>query len=64
VQVKLPFRRFPCVAAVPREETTFSCLLLEVEIDQFRLEEEGEEQGEPVIQVSDSEVELDRFLGV
>ena len=64
MQVKLPFRRSPCVAAVPREETTSSRLLLEVEIDQFRLEEEGEEQGEPVIQVLDSEDELDRFLGV
>ena len=50
--------------AVLREETASSRLSLEVEIDQFHLEKEGEEQGEHVVQVPDSEDELDRFLGV
>jgi len=35
-----------------------------MEIDQFQLKEGREEQGEPVIQVLDSEDELDRFSGV
>ena len=34
------------------------------EIDQFWFEEEREEQGEPVIEVSDSEDELDNSSGV
>ena len=49
VQVKLPSHHFPSEKAVPREETTFSHLSLEVEIDQFQLKEGREEQGEPVI---------------
>ena len=41
-----------------------SRLSLEEEIDQFRLEEERKEQREPVIQVSNSEDELDRSSGL
>lgn len=55
-----PFCRSPREAAVLRKETASSCLSLEGDIDQFHLEE----QGEHVVQVSDSEDELDRFLGV
>ena len=64
VQVKLPSCRSSRETAVLREETAFSRLSLEVEINWFHLEEERERQGELVIQVSDSEGELDRFLGV
>ena len=49
VELPLPSRRSPCEDAVLREETTSSWLSLEAEIDQFHLEEEGEEQEEPVI---------------
>ena len=49
VQVEFPSRCSPHEAVVLREETTFLHLSLEVEIDQFHLEEEREEQGEPVI---------------
>ena len=62
--VELPFHRSPREVATPREETASSRLSLEAEIDQFRLKEEGKELGEPVVQVSDSEDELDRFSGV
>ena len=64
MQVKLPSCRSPRETVVLREETVFSRLSLEVEINWFHLEEEREKQGDPVIQVSDSEGELDRFLGV
>ena len=64
MQVKLPSCRSPRETVVLREETAFSRLSLEVEINWFHLEEEREKQGDPVIQVSDSEGELDRFLGV
>ena len=47
--IKLPSLHFPCEAVVLREETASSQLSLEVEIDQFHLEEEGEGQEEPVI---------------
>ena len=47
-----------------REETALSRLSLEVEIDQFHLEDKREEQGEQVVQVPDSEDELDRVSGV
>ena len=49
VPVELPSRRFPYKATVPREETTSSRLSFETEIDQFHLEEEKEEQEEPVV---------------
>ena len=49
VELPLPSPRSPCEDAVLREETTLSWLSLEAEIDQFHLEEEGEEQEEPVI---------------
>ena len=64
MQVKLPSCHSPRETVVLREETVFSRLSLEVEINWFHLEEEREKQGDPVIQVSDSEGELDRFLGV
>ena len=64
MQVKLPSCHSPRETVVLREETAFSRLSLEVEINWFHLEEEREKQGDPVIQVSDSEGELDRFLGV
>ncbi|XP_030924739.1 uncharacterized protein LOC115951728 [Quercus lobata] len=63
VQVELPFHRSPREATVPKEEIASSCLSLKVEIDQFQLEEERKEQGEPMIQVTDSKDELDRFSG-
>ena len=50
--------------AILRKKTGSSCLSLEEEIDQFQLEEEREEQGEPVIQVLNSEDELDRSSGL
>nr|POE76684.1 hypothetical protein CFP56_76376 [Quercus suber] len=64
MQVELPPHRYPHEAAVPREETAFLRLSLEEEINQFQLKEEREEQGEPVIQVSDSEDKPDRSLSV
>ena len=64
MQVKLPSHHFPSEKAVPREETASSHLSVEVEIDQFQLKEGREEQGEPVIQVLDSEDELDKFSSV
>ena len=60
VELPPPPSTLPPEAAVLREETASSQLSLEVEIDQFRLEEEGEEQEEPMIQVSNLEGELDR----
>ena len=62
--VKLPSCRFPPKIAVLREETTSSRLSLETKIDQFHLEEKKEEQEEPMIQVLDSEDELDRSSSV
>jgi len=62
--VELPFHCSPREVAALREETASSCLSLKVEIDQFCLEEEGEEPGELVVQVSISKDELERFSGV
>ena len=56
--IELPLQRSPLEVAVPREETTSSCLYLEAEINQFCFEEEEEALGRPV-EVSDSEGELD-----
>ena len=60
--VELPFHRSPHEVAAPREETASSRLSLEIEIDQFQLEEDKEGLGEPLIQVLDLEGELDRGL--
>ena len=57
--VELPFHRSPREVAILREETASSCLSLKAEIDQFRLEEKGEAQEEPV-EISNSDGELDR----
>ena len=62
--VELLAHRFPREKVILREETASSRLSLNAEINQFHLEEEGEEQGEPVIQVSDSKDKPDRFSGV
>ena len=60
VPIELPSNRAPLEVAVPKEEIASSRLSFEVEIGQFRLEEEGKEQEEHVIQVSDSEGELNK----
>ena len=44
VPIKLPSLHFPYETGVLKEETASSQLSLEAEIDQFRLEEEGEGQ--------------------
>ena len=59
--VKLPLQRVPRELAALRVETAISCLSLEAEIDQFRLEEEGEVPDRPV-ELSDSETKSDRFF--
>ena len=60
MQVDLPTRRFPHEAAVLREETTSSRLSFETEIDQFRLEDKGEEQEKPMVQASNLGEKPDR----
>ena len=50
--VELPPQLAFLKVAAPREETTSSRLSLEEEIDQFQLEEEREELGDPVIHIS------------
>ena len=50
MQVELPSHCSPREAAIPREEIASSHLSLEVEINQFQLKEEREEQGKLVIQ--------------
>ena len=62
--IELPLHHALPKATAPREETASSRLSLEEEIDQFQLEEEKEEQGAPIIHVSNSEDEFDRFSGV
>ena len=47
-----------------REKTASSHLSFKAKIDQFQLKEDREEQGEPVIQVSDSREEFDRSFPV
>ena len=59
-----PPYRAPFEAMVMREKTASSHLSLKAKIDQFQLKEDREEQGEPVIQVSDSREELDRSFPV
>ena len=63
VQVELPSHHSPHEVVALREETASSRLSLEAKIDQFYLEE-GLEQREPVIQVSDSEDERDRSSSI
>ena len=58
--VELPIQRVPQEVATSREETASTHLSLEVEIDQFYLEEEGEVPERP-IELSDSEADFDRF---
>ena len=61
---EFPSCHSPHEATVLREETASSQLSLEIEIDQFHLEEKREEQEGPVIQVAYSKDELDRSSGV
>ena len=58
--VELPLQCVPKKVAAPREETVFSHLSLEAEIDQFRLEEEGEVP-DRLVELSNSKTEFDRF---
>ena len=58
--VELPIQRSPRVVVAQREETATSRLSLEVEIDQFYLEEDKEERENPIIQLPDFEDKLDR----
>ena len=62
--VELPLQCSPQEVAFLREETASSHLSLKIEIDQFHLEDEGEKLGEQVVEVLDSEEELDRVSGV
>ena len=62
--IELPFHRALPEVATLREETTSSRLSLKEEIDKFQLEEEKEEQGAPVIHISNIEDEFDRFSSV
>ena len=58
--VELPLQRILPEAAVPREETASSHQSLKVEIDQFHFEEDKKERVDPIIQLPDSEDELDK----
>ena len=58
--VELPLHCSSREVAAPREETASSCLSLEAEINQFHLEEDREEQEEPIINLLNSEDKLDR----
>ena len=62
--VELPSQCAFLKAVALREETASSRLSLEEEINQFQLEEEREEQGDPIIHIPDAKDEFDRFLGV
>ena len=57
--IELPFQRSALKVVVLREETTSSRFSLKAEIDQFRFEEE-EEAPRRLVEVLDSEGELDR----
>ena len=50
----------PQEIAAPREGTDSAHLSFSVEIDQFRLEDEGEASGKPII-LSESEADIDRL---
>ena len=58
--IELPPQRPSREVAASMEETASSRLSLEAEIDQFHLEEDKEERANPIIQLPDSEDELDR----
>ena len=58
--VKPPFQCVPQEIAAPRKETASTHLSLEAEIDQFHFKEEGDVLKRSV-DLSDSEVDLDRF---
>ena len=58
--VKLPIQLVSQKVAAPREETASTPLSLEVEIDQFHLEDEGE-VSERSVELLDSEANLDSF---
>ena len=58
--VKLPIQRVPQEVAFLREEIASTPLSLEAEIDQFHLEEEGEVP-KRLVELSNSEANLDRF---
>ena len=58
--VELPLQRILLEAAVPREETASSYLSLKVEINRFHFEEDKKERVDPIIQLPDSEDELDK----
>ena len=58
--IELPIQRVPQEVATPREETASTHLSLEVKIDQFHLDNEGEVP-ENLVEVSDSETDFDRF---
>ena len=51
----------PQEIATPREGTDSAHLSFSVEIDQFRLEDEGEASGRPII-LSESKADIDRLL--
>ena len=57
--IELPLQRSPLKVVVPREETASLRFSLKAEIDQFRFEEE-EEAPRRLVEVLDSEGELDR----
>ena len=58
--VQLPIQRVPQEVAASREGTDSAHLSLSAEIDQFRLEDEGEASGRPII-LSESEANIDRL---
>lgn len=62
--IELPSYCAPLEVVVPREEIASLRMSLEAKIDQFHLEEERDEQEEPVIQVSNLEDELDRSSSI
>ena len=59
--VQLPIQRVPQEVIAPREGTNSAHLSLSAEIDQFRLEDEGEASGRPII-LSESKADIDRLL--
>ena len=59
--VQLPIQRLPQEVIAPREGTNSAHLSLSAEIDQFRLEDEGEASGRPII-LSESKADIDRLL--
>ena len=58
--VQLPIQHVLQEVAAPREGTDFAHLSLSAEIDQFRLKDEGEATGGPIV-LSESEVDIDRL---